>query len=250
MKYKTAYFFILLLFSIQLIGCKENNNQNSTLRIATAANMQFVVAEMITAFQNNNKIPCELIIGSSGKLTAQILSGAPYDLFVSADMFYPNKIKENGMNASEAYHYANGEIVIWSMKKQPLYKNLDSLIYKKIAIANPKTAPYGKAAFEMIQYLYGNEIESKLVYGESISQVNQFIISEAVDIGITSNFIVNAPSQKKRGKWQKISPSTYTPIQQGMIAIKGKNANLANQFIQFVKSKKGQNILDSYSASK
>jgi len=173
---------VLFLALVQL-QCKVEPEPKIT--IATAANMQFAMEELITAFTDKTGIPCTMVVSSSGKLTAQIIAGAPYDIFVAADMKYPQEIYEKGLAQRPPKIYAYGTLVLWSLLDEviPSLPILEENIINHIAIANPKTAPYGKAAKMILEEkgIY-NTLEEKLVFGESIAQTNQFILSKAVEI--------------------------------------------------------------------
>lgn len=247
---KKVYFkiLLLLLFSMQY-ACQNSNEQN--LNIATAANMQFVMQELTEVFTQDTGIKCDIIVSSSGKLTAQILEGAPYDVFVSANIKYPNKLFEQGFTASKPKIYAFGKLVIWTMNTQlvPEFKSFEKKHIKHIAMANPKTAPYGMAALEVLKNkgIY-NKISKKLVFGESISQTNQFIISYAAEIGITSKSIVLSEKLDEKGLWKEVDQSLYTPIKQGVVVIKNENNHLekAQGFVDFLFSDKGKEILNKF----
>ena len=240
-----------ILFSI-LACCFFFTNcqttENNYLRIATAANMQFAMKAITKAFTEKTNIKCETIVGSSGKLTAQIKAGAPYDIFVSADMKYPNKLYKDGLSSAKPKVYANGKLVLWSMKNE-IRLNIETIISNNInhiALANPKTAPYGKAAMETLDfYKFTNQIEDKLVFGESISQTNQFINSQAAEIGFTAKSVVLSPLMKGKGQWIEILDSVYSPIEQGIILLNDPTED-AKQFQAFLFSEQGSAILKSY----
>lgn len=238
--------FGVIISSSLFFSCKTKERE--TLKVATSANMQFVMQDICTAFQTKTGIKSELIIGSSGKLTAQILAGAPFDLFVAADMNFPQKIKEANLNSSENLLYTHGQLVIWSNKEDDVnYLDLNREAYKKIAIANPVTAPYGAAAKAFINAQFGDQLNHKLIYAESISQVNQYILSNNVDVGISSIFIVNSPQNIGKGFWEVIPNNLYSPIEQGLIGIKGPNDKKTQELIQFILSNQGQKIISAYS---
>ncbi|MBB6460912.1 molybdate ABC transporter substrate-binding protein [Flammeovirga kamogawensis] len=238
------YILSNLILIVLLTNCTTENSNK--LQIATASNMQFVSQKLCEAFTQETDIECELIVSSSGKLCAQIISGAPFDVFISADMKYPEILYNENKTLDKPKIYTKGKLVLWSLKDS-LFNSLDILesnAVKHICIANPVTAPYGIAAAETIKNKFGNSINQKIVKGESISQTNQFILSKAADFGFTSLFIVNSDFLKNKGKWIMVEESLYQPIQQGIVTIKGNNIALAQQFEQFILSKKGQKIID------
>ncbi|MCF6223737.1 MAG: molybdate ABC transporter substrate-binding protein [Flavobacteriaceae bacterium] len=244
-------FFKFLLLSLFLIYNSCENKIDQNLNIATAANMQFVMQELTKAFARDTGINCEIIVSSSGKLTAQIIEGAPYDIFVSANMKYPNKLYELGLTVDEPRIYAFGKLVIWTMNTQldPDFKSFYKKHIKHIAMANPKTAPYGKAALEVLKNkgIY-SKLENKFVFGESIAQTNQFIISYAAEIGFTAKSIVLSKNINGKGVWKEVDSSLYTPIAQGIVLIKNRKINLAKskQFQDFLISEKGKEILNKF----
>lgn len=239
---------VLLVLVFFSFACREM--EKTQLRIATAANMQFAMDELIKDFQKKSRITCELVISSSGKLSSQIREFAPFDVFISADTLYPNQLAREGFTIDSTTIYAYGKIVIWTIDPdfEPI---LDSGTLKKvqhIAIANPKTAPYGVAAIQFLKYnnLY-ERVEKKLVFGESISQTNHYIITGAAEIGITAKSIVLSPVLKIKGRWTEPETDSYQPIAQGMVILKNaKNQENALRFKEYVLSAEGRNILASY----
>ena len=239
----------VLLCLVTFLSCQEQ--QSKQLNVAVAANMQFAMKEITKKFEEETGIHCDLIISSSGKLTAQIKEGAPFDIFVSANMKYPNELYKYGLTEKAPEIYAYGKLILWSMKKD-IVPNIDSLKntqIKHIAISNPKSAPYGIAAFEVLNHFkMVTDLSTKLVYGESVLQTNQFIISNAAEIGFTAKSIVLSPKMKGKGHWIDIDETLYTPISQGAVIIKNKkypNKN-AKQFYDFLFSPKAKEILVNF----
>ncbi len=240
------------LFLLIFASCEQNDK--SKLTIATAANMQFAMHELTKEFTKETGVICESITSSSGKLTAQIKEGAPYDVFVSADMKFPNELFKTGFTTKEPEIYAYGKLVIWTMNSQlnPDFESLTINHIKHIAMANPKTAPYGIAAEEVLKKknLY-NKIKTKLVFGESVAQTNQFIVSYAAEIGFTAKSVVLSQNQKGKGNWKEVNENLYTPIAQGVVVLKNRNIhkNEALQFQDFLFSVKGKEILNKFGYS-
>lgn len=222
--------------------------------IATAANMQFVMIDLTETFKKKTGITCETILGSSGKLTAQIVAGAPYDIFVSADMKYPQVLHEKGLTLAAPKVYTSGSLVLWTAEKRALSWP-ESLMDSKlthIAMANPKTAPYGTAAMETLRALGLKDIlEPKLVYGESIAQTNQFITSQAAQIGFTAKSVVLAPNLKDKGSWLDISSDYHSPLKQGVVILKGRSSHKteATKFYEFLFSEEAKEILNKFGYS-
>ncbi len=251
--------YLLIFFVLFIASCgnhKGNKRPGDTnalpkITIATAANMQFALEKLAEGFSKQTKIEYELIVSSSGKLTAQIKEGAPYDIFVSADMKYPQEIYNAGLAESPPKVYAYGKLVLWSMVEDiELSVNLltDSTI-NHIAIANPKTAPYGVAATEVLSYFGLNQkVGTKLVFGESIAQTNQYIISRSAEVGFTAMSVVLSPELTGKGKWMEMDGSAYTPIEQGVVVIRQNNQSneSAKEFYKFLFSKKAKEILTNF----
>lgn len=242
--------FYFLLVSCLSVGC--HTQQKKSLTIATAANVQFAMEELIQVFSEETGINSEIILGSSGKLTAQIKAGAPYDLFVSADMKFPEDLYQNGFAQNKPQIYAYGKLVLWTLKKD-FTLSVDSLKspqIKHIALANPKTAPYGTAAVECMEYfkVFG-DVSSKLVYGESIAQTNQFILSASAEAGFTAKSVLLSPKMNNQGQWLEIDQKSYTPIAQGAVVLKNKDRakiQQAEKFYAFLFSEKAKKILLKY----
>lgn len=235
-----------------LINACKPDIKKHTLNIAVASNMQFAMDSISKAFYQVTEIESNIIVSSSGKLTAQIQAGAPFDVFLSANMQYPELLYEKGNGISPPEIYAYGSLVLWSVKFTDSLNlsRLNSSDFKNIAIANNRTAPYGKAGFSALTRS-GNyeDVIEKLVFGESISQTNQFIASGAADVGFTSKSTVLSTNMKKIGSWIEIDPILYDPIKQGIILLKSKDETkmeMAKSFKQFLFSKKGQQILQNF----
>jgi len=245
---KSSSFFILVLVISMLFGCSKN--KNNKLVIACSANMQFAIKEIAAAFTQEKGYECEVIISSSGKLTAQILEGAPYDIFVSADLKYPETLYKKDVTTQAPKVYAYGQLVLWTTSESliPSIETLTDTQITHIALANPKTAPYGKAAVSVLQNadLY-EKIAHKLVYGESIAQTNQFIVSGAADIGFTSQSVVLSPVAKNKGRWSAIDKDDYATIAQGVVILKKDTLREASlKFYDFLFSPKSKEILENF----
>jgi molybdate transport system substrate-binding protein len=228
--------------------------QQQKVSVAVAANVQFAMEQLKTQFEKESGIELDVSIGSSGKFTTQIEQGAPYDVFVSADVSYPATLYKEGLTADTPKVYANGLLVLWTartdLKPAADLKLLLTDDIKKIAIANPKTAPYGVAAVQAMKYykLY-DTLQSKLVLGESIAQTNQFISSSAADIGFTAKSVVLSDEMKGKGSWVDVDPKAYSPIAQAAVVLKhGKdtNADAAQKFYNYLYSAEAKAILKQY----
>lgn len=226
----------------------------SEIKIAVAANVSYAIEPLKKAFHElhpNTKI--EVILGSSGKLTAQIKNGAPYELFMSANMKYPEALYEEGIAVTEPVVYAQGTLAYLSVKQQDFTKGMDLLKngnIEKIAIANPKTAPYGAAAKEALKSANLYEVlKDKLVHGESISQTVTYATT-AADIGFIAKSSLFSPQMahfKKGVNWFEVDERLYTPIDQGMVILKKGEGNVeVKAFYEFMLSEKAREILKSF----
>ncbi len=222
--------------------------------VAVAANVQFVMAELKNSFEKETGIHVNIVLGSSGKLTAQIREGAPYDVFISADTFYPLSLYRQHLAADSPRVYAQGVLVLWTARKD-LHLSADlrllrNVTIKKIALANPRLAPYGVAAEEALQKAgVFAAVNNKLVYGENIAQTNQYILSLAADAGFTAKSVVLADAMKGRGTWVEVDPASYSPIEQAAVLLrrgKEKNPGPSQQFYRFLYSGTAQSIFRKY----
>ncbi|ADR33818.1 molybdenum ABC transporter, periplasmic molybdate-binding protein [Sulfuricurvum kujiense DSM 16994] len=221
-----------------------------TITVAAAANMKYAVNDIAKAFSQESGIGVKIITGASGKLTQQIMSGAPYDAFLSADVEFPGKLVQGGYTTTPAQVYAYGTLVLWSDTGVDLSKGVTVVAnpaVKKIAIANPKTAPYGIEAMNTMRfYKVADAVTSKIVTAESISQVGSYVTTKAVDVGFMAKSIVLSPEMKNVGKWVEVDPKSYNTIDQAMVGLKNgspENQIAAKKFLRFMSSAKAQSIL-------
>ncbi len=236
---------LLIILPLTLLG------QPKPLRVAVAANAQFVMDQLKVAFQKKTGTSMELIVSSSGKLTTQIQQGAPYDVFLSADMTYPQTLYNAGLTTAAPMVYAYGSLVLWTLGSLPLTADLKVLsdpTVRHIAIANPATAPYGEAAVSFLKYRKQlDPVKPKIVYGESVAQVNQYVLTGAAEVGFTAKSVVLDPSLKQRGRWIDLPATGYSPIAQGVVILK-RTSQLpaARQFVQFLRSPDARRILQQF----
>ncbi|HEU4790809.1 MAG TPA: molybdate ABC transporter substrate-binding protein [Flavobacterium sp.] len=231
-------------------------NAQQKITIVAAANLKVALDSITTVFKiQNPTIDAQVTYGASGKLFEQISNGAPFDLFFSADMDYPNELKKKNLTASEVKMYATGKLAIWSKKTDPNVKKMNSLLnvnITKITIANPATAPYGEKAVESLKfYKVYDKVKSKLVFGENITQAAQFTTTGAADIGIVALSLVLTPNmQKEGGKYYIIPEKSHAPLEQGCVILKRAQGNAnAIKFYNFISSKKATAILKHYGYS-
>jgi len=227
--------------------------QAEPLMIAVAANVKFAFADLQQAFTRQTGIEVKSVFGSSGKLTAQIKSGAPFDAFLSANMKYPENLYKSGLAITKPRVYANGVLVLWTLKPLDLGKGIQVLndpAVQKIAVANPRLAPYGREAINALEHFkLRSTVEPKLIYGENISQVSQYIDSKSADIGFTAKSVVLAPQLAGQGKWIELPRDSYQPIAQGVVILKHAeeaNSENAQRFLAFLASPAARKIFEKY----
>src|SRR5215469_14408170 len=214
-----------------------------SLTVAAAADLTFAFRTVAAQFQQQSTDQLRISFGSSGNLFSQIKNGAPYDVFFSADVQYPQRLAAAGLvEPGSIFPYAAGKIVVWVLAGSTLDLNrglnvlLDPAIHK-IAIANPLHAPYGRAAVAALQHnaIY-EKVKGRLVMGEDISQTAQFVQSGNADVGILALSLALAPVLRDRGLLAIIPVSDYPPIIQAACVIKAtKHPELAKRFLEFMK---------------
>lgn len=234
--------FVCVFLSMAVAGAAE-------ITVAAAANLTPVMGKLVSAFNETSAVKVKVVTGSSGKFVTQIESGAPFDVFMSADMKYPQALYQEGLAADEPKVYVHGLLVIWTVKALYLTRGIDILkdpSVKKIAIASPKVAPYGREAVNVIKhYGFYRDVERKFVYGENISQANAFVMTGAADVGITSKSTVFSGKAREAARWVDVPADSYTPIAQGVVVLsraKGEAAAAARDFVDFLFSEKARAV--------
>lgn len=221
------------------------------VKVAVAANLQSVIKPLAAEFEKQTGITITAINGASGKLTAQAMNGAPYDIFLSADVAFAQTLYNKGYAINKPIIYASGSLILCSERPidtKKWKKWLTDKSTQKIAIANPSTAPYGKAAIQVLK-ADGllTTLKSGLVYGESIAQVNTYIITGAVSAGFTTEALVRDPQLKTKLYWLKMDNNNYSPIKQAMVLLKaGNNKAGAQKFYEFLLSPAAKRIFKQY----
>ena len=244
---------IKILIFIGLVSINQAFSQN--IKVAVAANLRGVIKMLAQDFNKKTGLTIEPIVGSSGNLTAQIKNGAPFDLFLSADMNFPQTLFEAGLSTKKPVVYAKGSLIICS-NRDLNFDHLESLLksatINKIAIANPKIAPYGKAAEESLNKSgIFNDIKAKIVYGESISQVNTYITTGVAELGFTTQALIKDAGNTTKLYWKQVDPKTYAPIEQGIVLLKSaENKPDAEKFYQYILSPAAKAIFEEYGYSK
>ncbi len=224
------------------------------ITIAAASDLNFAFKDLVADYEKATGTHVKLSLGSSGNFYSQIQNGAPFDLYFSADIGYPRKLEEAGLTVpGSLYRYAVGRIVVWTGLESNINvaKGFDALRepkVKKIAIANPKHAPYGRAAVAAMEHFkVYDQVKDKLVLGENISQAAQFIDSGACDIGVIALSLALAPTMKARGTYWEVPEGAHPPLEQGAVILKtSTRQDAAKQFLEFLKSSQGQEIMKRY----
>lgn len=224
------------------------------INIAVAANVSYAIEELIKEFNNTNPNTKVIVtLGSSGKLTAQIKNGAPYNIFMSANMKFPQALYDENIAITEPIVYAQGALAMLSVKEIDFKNGIDLIKdekIEKIAIANPKTAPYGVATIEAFENakIY-EDIKEKLVYAESISQTVSYTIT-AANIGFiakSSLYDKNMAKYKENINWISVDSALYSPINQGIVIISNAKDNQeVKAFYDFILSDKSKKIFEKY----
>lgn len=243
---------LLVLFLMLLMA--TSGFAGDRLSVAAAGDLSFALKELAVDFEHKTGNSLELSFGSSGNLASQIANGAPFDLFLSADVAYARRLIEQGFaDESSLYRYGRGTLVLWVPPNSPLDPNRvhqDLLLeagVRRIAIANPRHAPYGRAAEAALRkWGFYDRVAPKLVFGENISQTAQFVQSGNADAGLIALSLV-LPSEMKSGKYWRVPDEDYPPLDQGAVIIKSsKHAAAARGFIDYLKSTDAKAILAKY----
>ena len=225
------------------------------LTVAAAADLNYAMKDLAADFQKETGQKVELSFGSSGNFFSQIQSGAPYDLFFSADAGYPEKLAAAGkLDKDSLTTYAIGHLVLWvrnSSGLDPQAKKMDVLLdpaVRRIAIANPEHAPYGRAAMAAIEHFeLKDKIAARLVFGENISQTAQFVQSGNAQAGLIALSLAASPAMKDAGKYWELPADSYPEMKQVVgILSTSKQKPAAAAFLKFVQSPKGTAVLEQY----
>ena len=224
------------------------------ITVAAAADLQFVMQEIGARFKSATGKSVKLIYGSSGNFAQQLQNGAPFDMFFSANLDYPKQLEAAGLTEPGSfYQYAIGKIVVWvpNDSKVDVSSGLRALLnpsLKKIAIANPQHAPYGKAAVAAMQKenIY-EQVKDKFVLGENISQAAAFVASGSADVGIVALSLALSPNMKDKGRYAEVPTADYPAIEQACVIMgSSKNKSVAQQFLKFIQSSPITELFQKY----
>ena len=243
-----------LLLSSTLEWAQENKS-SSELVVAAAADLSTAFEEIAQAYEKKTGVKMKLSFGASGALAQQIQNGAPFDLFFSADMDYPKQLIAAGdADGPSLYLYAVGKLVLWVPADPPLdvvHKGVGILLdpsVKKIAVANPQHAPYGRAAAAALKH-YGlyDRVADRLVLGENVSQAAQFVESGNAQAGFVALAHALAPGRRGKGKYWEVPADAYPPLAQGVVVLaRSQHKTAAAKFVEYVKTSEAGEVLRKY----
>ncbi len=242
---------MVLLFSAWSSTIKAQ----SVVKVAAAANLRYALEEIERRYESENKeVELQINYGASGMFFQQISSGAPYNLFLSADEEFPAKLKEADKAIGETKVYACGQLALYSRTIPTEELTLDLLKESKvrrIAIANPRTAPYGERSVELLKASGAwPTIEKKVIYGESISQTAQFATTGNTEVGFVALSLLLNPNESLKGGYVIIPQESYTPISQAGVLIRQKSPNeAAKAFFDYILSPECHDIWEKFGYS-
>lgn len=251
MNHHFKHWFSKVSFSICLTLFSFHAYSESAL-IAVATNFTPTMTSIVDAFQQDSKHTLRVSFASSGKLYAQIKNGAPFDLLMSADQAIPKRLIQEGRAIKNSQRtYAEGKLILWSMTENLVDNQgeiLSSTHFNKLALANPKLAPYGLAATEVLEHLnLTRATRSKWVQGENIGQAYQFVRSGNAEIGFIALSQIQFDTHILEGSYWRIPESLYTPIKQDLVVLnKGENNQAISDFLHYLASPKIQTLIQGY----
>lgn len=252
-KYLSIFILTLVIFT----NCSKQNSKTE-LNVAIAASLFPPLQEIKKHFESQNQTKLNLIKASSGKITTQIENGAPYDVFLSANFKFAKDLYDKNLTTTPPFIFAKGRLVLWTFNQNTAlpeeFSSWKTEYLNKIAIAHPVHAPCGDATVDALKHINQYDlIKDKIIIGESIAQVNHFIMNQAVDMGITSKSVVLSLPKEQRGKWIDIPEEYHSPITYSVVVIKNQNSiqenNLSEKFVSFLGSKTAQEIFRKYGFS-
>jgi molybdate transport system substrate-binding protein len=244
-KYRLVALFVICAAALPVSAAGE-------ITVAAAADLNLALSEIAATYQKQTGNTVRLSFGSSGNLFNQVQNGAPFDLFLSADVDYPKKLIEAGLaERTSLYRYARGRLVLWlptssslDVERRGMEVLLDPSV-KKIAIANPQHAPYGRAAVAALRHfgIY-DKIADRLVLGENVSQSAQFVESGNAQAGIVALSHALAPAMKDKGRYWEIPADAYPVLEQAAVIVsRSANKKEAAAFLEYLKSPEATQVL-------
>jgi molybdate transport system substrate-binding protein len=241
---------------LALTGCSAPATARREVSVAAAADLKFALDEVISAFERDHPdVHVSVTYGASGNFFAQLSNRAPFDVFFSADVEYPRKLIEQGLADKDSeFTYAVGHLVVWVRKESPLDVEklgvrvlLDPAV-RKVAIANPRHAPYGRAAEAALKSLgVYDKVQDRLVLGENVAQAAQFAETGSADAGVFALSLALAPALRDKGRWWEVPPDAYPRLDQGGVILSWvKDKPAAEALCADVKGEEGRTILRRY----
>lgn len=229
------------------------------LAVAAAADLSSALKQMAGSYEQKTGVRLKLSFGSSGMLTQEVQNGAPFDVFLSADMDYPRQLVAAGLAQGDTLtQYARGKLVLWTPSGSQLdlyHEGMNVLLdpsVKKIAIANPQHAPYGRAAKEALKHagLY-DRVKDRLVMGENVAQAAQFVESGNAQVGFVALAHARALGMSGKGKYWEVPAGDYAPLEQGAVILTGsEHKREAADFLRYLGSTEGSELLRKYGFTK
>ena len=236
----TRAFLSALLLMLLSFGARANE-----ITVAVAANFAVTAGQIGAEFHRQTGNDVQVSTGSSGKLYAQITHGAPYDVFLSADVERAQHLEQDGLAVSGSrFTYARGQLVLWSARLEKVDAGvLRSAQFAHLAVANPRIAPYGAAAFDVLNRLHVSPaVRARLVYGEDIGQTFQLAASGAADLAFVA--LSQLRSGQVTGAYWLIPPSLYRPIEQQAVLLgRAKDNVAARAFLEFLRGPTARAIM-------
>jgi len=225
------------------------------ITVAAAADLSVALKEIAANYEKQTGVQVKLSFAASGALTQQIQNGAPFDLFFSADMEYPRQlVAEGDADGASLYRYAVGTLVLWVPSASPLdpanqgIKVLQDPSVKKIAIANPQHAPYGRAAVAALKH-FGvyEQVQDRLVIGENVSQTAQFVESGNAQVGFIALAHAVPLAMRGEGKFWKVPAEAYPAMDQGVVVVtRSQHKRDAAGFVEYIKTKDVGDVFRRY----
>jgi molybdate transport system substrate-binding protein len=225
------------------------------LAVAAAADLSSALPEIAAQYKKQSGLDLKVSFGSSGNLTTQIQNGAPFDIFFSADEDYPKQLIEKALAEKDSlYRYAVGSLVLWVPNSVHLNPDalgiatLTATSVKKIAIANPQHAPYGRAAEAAIRHfgIY-EQIAPKLVLGENVSQAAQFLESGNAQAGLVPLSHALSPAMNGKGQYWMVPSNAYPALNQAVVVLtRSKQKEAARKFLNFLRTPEATSLLRRY----
>jgi molybdate transport system substrate-binding protein len=240
------------LIALSLTGC-GGTTEARTVRVAAAADLTFAMAEIsVLVAEVDPSINVAPAFGSSGQFLQQILNGAPFDLYLSADRAFPSEVADQGLaDPTDIFEYGVGRLAVWTTRAEfspPTLQTLGDPAVRTVSIANPRHAPYGRAAdAAIVNAGLAEAVASKLVLGENVSQAAEFVLSGSADVGVVALALVLADVTKEAGSWTLVPSDLHAPITQaGVVLQRAQDVEAARVVRDVIMSPAGQDILRRY----